>query len=320
MSAANQQTLQKLSTTEIAPGGILNTDQADEFIEMAMKDSALMSRVRTYPVSTEKTEIPKLGVGTRMRKGQEEGTTGGGQGSVTTDTVTIDAEKGAVYWNATKEMMEDNIEREQLAQKLLNMMASQFGTDTQDLAINGDTASADAFLQDNDGWLKLAQSDGMPTYSNEEDTTSDSTNNPTPQPVDLQTFNKAVQTIGGEYLRGGHAFIMHRSQLQQFMYDQTQRQTALGDAFLAGSAEANPFGYDVITASNWPIDKAMFTEPRNLIYSPYREVEIEVMEESDEIMAKDLYAKYAIRVRDDFQIEEPDAGVLITDLKDPLAG
>ena len=311
MSAGAQQALKQLTGSDIEPGGLLDIEQSG-FLNEVQEQAMLLDTVRVRPVNRDKTEITQIGVGERMRQSQSEATSGGGSGSVTTDPIQIDTEKGSVYWGLSKEMMEDNLEREQLANRILNLMARQFGVDTQDLAINGDEAGS-GFVTQNDGWLKIASDRGMPTY----DHTDGSSN---PQDIDETVFNEAIMTIPQKYLRSGDPmFFMSRQQLQAFKFGQVTRETPLGDAFLQGEAEANPFGYDIMGVAAWPQDKAMFTAPQNLIYAPYREMEVDVLRDSDEIHAKDLFAKYAMRVRDDFQIEEENAGVLITGLTDPTA-
>lgn len=323
--ADNQEALEKLSRDSLGTGGVLGPEEFDTFLTEAQEEASLLGRVRTYPVNREKTDIGKLGIGEKHRRPQTEDQSGGGTISTNVTTIQIDTEKASVYWYLTKEMVEDNPEREQLAQKILNLAQRRWAIDTQDIAINGDTdratgaaaGSDDEFYGQNDGWLALAADRGMPTYDNQEDLTDDSTVNPTDQPVDEETFHRAIQLIGPEYDRGNLAFMMSRRQLQEFKFSQITRQTPLGDAFLSGNADANPFGYDILAPAMWPDDKAMLTDPNNLIYAPYRSMEIDVLTESDEIHAKDLYAKYALRVRDDFQIEEEEAGVLITGLEAP---
>ena len=56
----------------------------------------------------------------------------------------------------------------------------------------------------------------------------------------------------------------------------------------------------------------MFTHPENMIYGLYDEVEIRVLDDTDKVAENDLFARYFMRVRDDFQIEAPEAAVIIT--------
>lgn len=312
MSARTNDALEKLSTSDIAPGGLLNADQIG-FLDEVQENSELLSRVRTLTVSREKTEINALGVGERIRDSHAEDSTGGGSASANVRTVDIDCEKSSVSWYLTSEMVRDNIEREQIAQRMLNRVTQQFAADTQDLAINGDEGGS-GWVTANDGWLALATAQGMPTYDHQTDGTS-----PTPQYPDEDMVHEAITTLDDKYWSDDMVIIMSPQQVQQFAYEQTQRSTPLGDAFLSGSANANPFGFDLVGAANWPQDKAMFVNPDNLIYALYREMDVNVLQNSDEIQSKDLYAKYAMYTRDDFQIEDPNAGVLITGLKDPTA-
>jgi len=56
------------------------------------------------------------------------------------------------------EVLEDNIERGELRQTILEMIAEAAGRDMEEVIINGDTASADPFLATLDGLLKQATS------------------------------------------------------------------------------------------------------------------------------------------------------------------
>lgn len=304
----NRDSLEKVTTDDFSSGGLLNRQQFNEFYREVQENAELLSMVRTETVDANKTQIDKIGVGERLRELRNEDTQGSTE-SVNTDRVDIDTVKGGLDWEVTRETVEDNIEGESIDQTIMQLMAQQFAVDTQELAIVGDESDT-GFVAQNDGWLTIAQNEGMPTYAH----TDDSGN---AQPIDKHLFHNAIQTIDKKYLREDPMFLMSRSQLQEFKFDLTGRETAAGDTLLLADEDANPFGYDLMAPAMWPDDTALFTHPDNLIYAVQRDVSLRSLFESDEIAERDLHSRHFLTVRDDFAIEDVNAGVLVTDIEVP---
>lgn len=312
MSATPQDSLNKITTGDLGEGGVLPREMFDEFFQEVQAEAELLDRVRTVPVGRSKTRIPKIGVGERLRQGQAENTEQA-ESNVNTGFVDIDCEKGSVYWSLTRETVEENPERENLANTILSLMSQQWGVDTEDLGVNGDESSLDAFIAQNDGWLTIAAARGMPTYSH-----TDANGNSLA--VDSSLFHKAIQTMEDKYKRVDPIFVMSNSQVQEYAHSLTERESGLGDAVLFGDAELTPFDYDVIGIPTMPDTQALFTPAQNLIYAlRYDDLRVEVLTESDETFDFDLFAKYKIVGKDDFQIEDENAGVLVTDIAAPSA-
>jgi hypothetical protein len=301
--------LQKVTTGDLGTGGTLPREMFDEFFTGVQAQAELLDRVRTVPVGRSKTRIPKIGVGERLRRGQDEDTTQDEDG-VNTDYVDIDCAKGSVHWSLTRETVEENPEREDLADTILSLMSNQWAVDTEDLGVNGDESDADAFLNQNDGWLQIASARGMPTYAH-----TDSSGNP--QPVRSDLFHEAIQTMEDKYKRADPIFVMSDTQVQEYSFHLTERESGLGDAVLFGDSELTPFDYDILGLPTMPDTEALFTPAQNLIYALRYDVRIDVLQESDEVFDNDLFAKYKIVGKDDFEIEDENAGVHITDIAAP---
>lgn len=304
----NREALEKASIdTGDLSGGVMPEAVFNEFFREVQESAELLSRARTIPMSREKVRVPKLGVGERQRIGRTEGeaVAEAEKAEPTSDFIQLDAEKGTVHWDVTSETMEDVINDP--AGVLLDMFSTQWAVDTLDLAINGDEASADAFEAQNDGWITIATARGMPTYSHAD-------GSGVPQAIDTSVFHNSAQQLEGRYERADPIFVLNNKQVQEYAFSLTDRQSGLGDSVLFGSADLTPFAYDVIGTPLMPQDKGLFTPASNLLYGIYRDVEVDVLTDSDEILDKDLFARYALRGRDDFEIEDENAGVLITDL------
>ncbi len=303
--------LKSIDTTDL-DGGVLPVDLFNEWFEEIQETAPLMGMVRTVPMPREKMRIPKIVVGGRIRQAHAEGTEPTSEEDATTEFVELDAEKSSLYWSLTAEAVEDTVA--ETANTVFNMMNQQFAVDTQDLGINGDGTTS-GFLSQNEGWLHIADDRGMPEYSHDDAGT--------PQPIDDSVFHETLQMIEGKYLRPINGqepvFMTSRQQVQEYGHSLIERETPLGDSILFGQVDLEPFGYDLVGLPTFPQDQALFTNPQNLIYGLYREVEIDAMQQSDKIFEEDLAGRWAIRVRDDFEIEDENAGVLITSLEDPTA-
>jgi len=186
--------------------------------------------------------------------------------------------------------------------------------DAADLAANGDESIADAepdsgFIGINNGFLAIAGGadsasdrlggNTMPTYDH------------AGGGVNTTLFNEAALTIEQKYLRTDPVFITSRRNVQRYYNSLTDRNDGLGVAVLQGDQDVSPFGYDIVGLTSFPDDQAMFTNPNNLVWGLRRDVEIDVLEESDDIQERDLFAKYHLRARHDYQIEDLQAGVLV---------
>lgn len=321
-SAGNHESLKTITTDDLAPGGIMPREVFDEFFQEVQNSSELLSRVRTEDVANESTRIPKLGVGERLRRAQSENTTIAEVG-VNTDYVDIDCVKGSVYWSLTKEDVENAVSGEALADTVFDMMTQQFSVDTEDLAVNSDETADDGatptedqlFLGQNNGWLNLAENGSMPTYAH--DSIGDGSG--AAQPINVELFNRLIMDMPSKYLdRSDPVFLTSRNQVQSFRNSLAGTESESAFMMLAGESDLTPFDYDVVGTSLWPDDKLMFTDPQNLIYAIFREVETDVVTDTDKTHENDLYARYAIRAKDDFAIEDQNAGVLATDIASPV--
>lgn len=307
MAATPQDSLNKITTGDLGDGGTLPREMFDEFFTEVQDESAVLDRVRTVPVGRSKTRIPKIGVGERLRSGQDENSTQSESG-VNTGHIDIDCEKGSIYWSLTRETVEENPEREDLADTILSLMANQWAVDTEDLGFVGDE-SGSGFETQNDGWLTILNAESGPEF----DYTDDSGND---QAISTAMFNGAIQTIEPKYLRADPVFFANSQQVQAYANNLTEREDGLGATVLMGDSDLTPFGYDIVGSAMVPEGEAVFTPAQNLIYAQrYDDLRVEVLTESDEVFDNDLWAKYKIVGKDDFGVEDANAAVHITGIE-----
>lgn len=305
----NEEALEKLTTTDMA-GGVLPRDVFEEWYQKVVDSATMLENARTEELPRPQMDIPRISVGERNRRASAEGSGNDGSASVTTDAVSLEAQKGTVSYDLTRESVDDTVDN--VDEIVLDMLARQFAVDTQDLAINGDESLADNFLNQNDGWLKILSNDAdTATYDH-----TDSNGNA--QPVDTSLFDQAIQAMPNKYLRSDRfepRFYMNENKVQEYRMALTEREDPLGSAVIFGDSDITPFSYDVVGVAAWPENQAVFTHPENFIYGLYDEVEIRVLNDTDKVAENDLFARYFMRVRDDFEIEDEEAAVHITGIQ-----
>jgi len=300
----NEESLEKFDTTDLS-GGVMPRDLFEDWYQRVQDTATLLDMVRTEILPRPKMELARIGVGERMRRGGTETEGDSPTGSVNTDGIEMDATKGLLSWDLQREAVEDTIG--QVDEIVLDKMAQQWAVDTQDLAINGDEADADAFVQQNDGWLKI--------LSNRTDT---NTYDHQGGAIDTSLWHESRAALPNKYKRSDQVqepvYMMNLSHIEDYEFDLTQREDPLGAAVLFSDDDISPFNYDVYGFAAWPEDTALFTYPENLIYGVWRETEVEVLDATDKTAENDLFARYFMRTRDDFSVEDEEGAVLINNL------
>ena len=122
-----------------------------------------------------------------LRPGQE-GTALGAVDRVKPDLsdVELDAKLFKAEVRLSDEVLEDSIERGELRQTIMEMLADAIARDMEDVAINGDTASVDPFLATMDGILKQATSNAVDAAGT---------------PITKDLLRDMPKTLPSEYLR-----------------------------------------------------------------------------------------------------------------------
>jgi len=293
-------------------GGVLPRDLFDEFFEEVQNQTAVLDRVRTVDMPREKMKIPKIGIGERLMTEQGDRSTVTEDDTVTTDGVEMDAVKTTIQWSLPQEAVEDVVN--DVPDIVLGKYERQFAVDAEDLGANGDEG-ATGFEAINDGWFAIAEARGSPQYFH--DDAGDGTGNN--QPVNTAMFDGAIRTLDSKYFRTEPVFMVNTKHIQQYFGQLESRNDGIGVAVLQGDMDVNPFGYDIVGSPVFPETEALFTAPENLIWGLHRDVELDVLEQSDDILDKDLFAKYALRARHDYQVEDEDGVVRITGIEAPSA-
>lgn len=145
-----------LRTTEVAGGGggILNAEQTNKFIDYMWDVTTLGEECTKKYMREPVAEYDKVSVGTRLVRVATEAVDTGENATADFTKISITTVKLRLDWELSAESLEDNIEGNDLEDHIARLMASQLGNDLEDIAINGDEASADGSLKAFDGWYK----------------------------------------------------------------------------------------------------------------------------------------------------------------------
>ncbi|MGE0322264.1 MAG: phage major capsid protein [Polyangiaceae bacterium] len=253
-------------------GGVLKPEQAKKFMRLLVKQSVLMQLATVFPMASPKQETSQIKFGSRiLRPGQEATPLAVADRSAPSfANVELDAKlfKGEV--RLSDEVLEDNIERGELRQTIMEMITEAIARDMEELIINGDTTSADPFLAMLDGVLRQATSHVVDAAG---------------LPLTKDLLRDLVKTLPSEYLRDKRAMRYLTSVDADLDYRNTlaERATALGDKFLEGDSPVLYSGIPVQPIPLFPEDLGpandqtamLLCNPKNIHVGIWRQIRIE---------------------------------------------
>jgi hypothetical protein len=143
----------------VSDAGELSIETADAFIDFIVEQTTTLSRITTRRMNGPSAAIDELRIATeRQLSAATEGTAPDVADSVSHARRTLNTVE--VIWaeDITLSYLEDNIERGGVEAHIAGMLARRFGSNLNDLAINGDTTTG-TFLVLNDGFIVLAKAD-----------------------------------------------------------------------------------------------------------------------------------------------------------------
>ena len=153
---SENQLLEKvISSTTLGTGtGLLNAEQANRFIDYMWDSTALGADARTVRLRATTADIDRMYVGQRLVRVATEAVDDHVNADATFSKISLTTTKLRLDWELSSESLEDGIEGQDLEDHVARLMATQMGNDLEDVAINGDSTSADTLLKAFDGWQK----------------------------------------------------------------------------------------------------------------------------------------------------------------------
>lgn len=286
-----------------ANGGLLNPEQSSAFITKLLDQPTILTLARSIPMNGPSQKINKIGIGSRIMRAARQATTGNGRalteaerskpgfGQVELNTSEVIAEIRIPY-----EVLEDNIEKGNLAQTILDLVAERAALDFEELAILGNKTSGDTYLALQNGLLALLGTN-----------TVDATD----LGITKDVFNNALKALPTKYARykSTMSFFASPNVEQDYRSALAGRGTSLGDDVLTGRTSVPVFGVPLRGASMMPDTKIVLMNPMNLIFGIQRGIRVE----SEKLISEREY-KFVVTARVAVELEEAEAGVLVNNV------
>lgn len=289
-------------------GGLLTVDQSNRFIRTLQEQPTMLGKVRTVPMNSPSMEINKIKFGSRVMQPASQDAaastavfdgrnlTEAARAKPTTSKVTLNTVEVMTEMRVRYEMLEDNIERDQLTNTMLTLLADRVALDFEDLLLNGDTTSGDAWLALRDGALKQATAH-----------TSDAASNPLTANYLINTIKELPKQYRDDKSKVGY-FVASDAEVD-YRNALATRQTGYGDALLVGDQPLSVGGYKLQSAHRMPDASGLYCDPRNIIFGIQRNI---TMEGDKFIRSRELI--FVMTARIDIKIEETDAIVKLTNI------
>ncbi len=283
----------------ISDGGYLNPEQSDNFYQKLIDQPTLINRVRSVQMGRPKMNIDKIGFGSRiLRAAPSSGTAlkADERARPTFDQVQLETEEVIAEVHVPYDALEDNIEKENLQDTIMDLIAQRASLDLEELLITGATTSNDAYLALFDGAIQLAGNtvDGSGLSA-----------------IDKTLFKTALQNMPTQYLRNLNVmeFMLSHNNVFEYRDQLADRATGKGDDFYLNRPTVYSFGVPIMPAALMPNDEMLFTFPKNLIFGVQRAIQIET---DKDIRSRELII--VLTMRPAINIEESEAAVRINNI------
>lgn len=297
-----------------ANGGLLNPEQANAFIRKLLVQPTMLASTRRVVMSAPKRKINKISFASRILRA---GVQGGNKVDLddsanrtrskpTTEQIELNSKEVIAEIRLPYEVIEDNIERGNIGMAmdaggtragggivdtLMTLIAERAALDLEELAILGDSGSADPYLALVDGFLARATSNIVDAGG---------------ASISRAVLKNGMKALPSQYRRNRAAMAHFLSTENEIEYRDTlaNRETSLGDAQLQSTAPVYGAGAPVTGVGLMPSDRGILTNPLNCIFGIQRDVHIET---DKDIRQREYIIVLTARV--DFQLEEADAAV-----------
>lgn len=303
------------TTADLVNAGLLSPEQARTFLRVAIDASVILKEARIEDSASPTFQVPRIALNSRVLRVGTEGARLADADRIkpVTGQVELVTKLFRAEMPVSDETLEDNVERERVADTLMAMFAEAIGRDLEEIAIKSDTdrtASEDTTLDQFNGLIASFQ-DGLPTAQKIDATTFTTYD---------QLFSEMTKALPSRYKnRLADARIWAPiAHLEGYRKSLAARGTPLGDRYLAQVSDRLPFwgidvvgvpllsGTSVINGAN--IDYGTFaflTHPENIIVGFHRRVQIERFRDPREGVTS-----FIASVRYDVKLGDPGWGVL----------
>ncbi len=231
-----------------------------------------MKLATVVPMSSPKQQISKIKFGSRILRPGQEATALGTNDRVKPDLtlVELDAKLFKAEVRLSDETLEDSIERGELRQTIMEMMAEAISRDMEEVVVKGDTTSNDPFLAVMDGVLKQAVGNVVDAAGGG---------------ISKDLLRDLLKTLPSEHLRDKKAmrFLTSVDADLDYRNSLAERATAVGDKFLEGDSPVLYSGVPVQPVPLFPENLGQNTDqtvillcnPKNIHVGIWRQIRVE---------------------------------------------
>jgi len=288
-------------------GGLLQPAQAQKFLRVLIDEAVLMKSATVVPMRSPKQLIEKIKFGSRiLRAGSEnEPLAAADRSKPTLGKVELDAQLVKAEVRLNNEVVEDSIERGQLRQTIMELMAEQIAVDIDELLVKGDTTSSDPYLALFDGLLKQIT-------SNQVDHLSGTTNR--------TLFKTMMKAMPHPFIRNKKALRFLTSIGSEIDYRDAlgDRATVVGDRMVEEDAPTMYGGVPVVSVPLFPENvgagslctNAVLIDPKNITVGIWRDIRVE----TDKLVSEGVLLIVAT-MRFDMKLAHEPASVIANNVK-----
>jgi hypothetical protein len=291
-------------------GGLLQPEQANRFIDMIQEQPTLLNQVRMIRMNAPQMKIDRLGFGSRIMKAAPQGTAPyadddgtnsrylamADRSAPTTAQITLTTKEVMAEIHLPYEVLEDNLERGSFEDHIMRLIAERAALDLEDWAINGDTASGDAYLALNNGVMKQISSNVVNNLS---------------AGISPDLFEAGLLAMPQKYLRNLAQLKQYITVANSIKYraNVAKRSTGYGDSALTNTGDLVAYGVPVTSLALLPANTGFFTYPQNIIFGIQRQIQVET---DRDIRSRQIIIVLTARV--DVKIDEEPACVKYTNI------
>lgn len=136
-------------------GGVLNPEQSRQFIDYIFDEMVLANDGRRVVMRGNSMELDKVRVGSRLVSKATQAEQTGTNAAPAFTKIELTTTKFRLDYELSTESLEDNIEGETLEDHIVRLMATQFGNDLEDIAVNGSSGADAGYYQSTlNGFIK----------------------------------------------------------------------------------------------------------------------------------------------------------------------
>lgn len=335
----NQNSLHYQKDVDLATldGFQLPSDVTEEFLERMQEEVNILGMADTMTLVRLEQEVPQFGVPVLSGSARAEEASRTSNSAVDSGFVKFNASGKSYYIlvEPTRDALKNtHYGPDQFGDYIVDQFVQRWANDVGLIGIranatNGNlqTIGGAAALDSTwNGWIAIAEgNDSASDRIGLEDTASaELTTMPevdmASTSIDTQMFDDTITKLDPRYRDSDNAvFLTSPDQVQAYTMSLTKREDPLGSAVIFGESDITPFSYDVIGVNGWPNDYAMLTDPDNLAFGLFEQMEIDQTTDTDKVHENRLHSRNWMEGQFDFQIKELQAGVLVKNLADPAA-